>query len=288
MIKLKIKKIFLKKKINSNYLIFNFSIFKKEIIIKKNFFYLLIIFFNFVKKIYFLKKNLSIFLNICGSGGDGINLPNISTSDCIVWSFFLKKILKNSGNSILLKNGSLNFLKKIKILDYIYLSNNNNFINNKNMSNYFFSFRKKLRKNSYFNTCNPIVNIFVNKINAIGTYSKKNFFLIKFLIFNSFVFFNNSDDIIQNNQIVFIKKNKYYINNLQLNLHNLFFNKSIFTENFKFLIFNIKHKKNNFFLSKLFLTLFLLKFKKFSFIYFFLYIVYNNYLYKFLKNKIQL
>lgn len=287
MIKLKIKKIFLKKKINSNYLIFKFSIFKKEIVFKKNFFYLLIIFFNFIKKIYFLRKSLLNSLNICGSGGDDINLPNISTSDCIVWSVCLKKILKNSGNSILLKNGSLNFLKKIKILDYVYLSDNNNFINNKNMSNYFFSFRKKLKKNSCFNICNPILNTFIIKINVIGNYSKKNFFLIKFLIFNSFIFFNNSDDIIQNNQIVFIKKNKYYINNLQLNLHNLFFNKCIFTENFKFLIFNIKHEKNNFFLSKLFLILFLLKFKNFSFIYFFLYILYNNYLYKFLKNKIQ-
>lgn len=288
MIKLKVKKIFLKKKINSNYLMFKFSIFKKEIVIKKNFFYLLIIFFNFIKKIYFLKKNLSNFLNICGSGGDDVNLPNVSTSDCIIYSSFLKKILKNSGNSMFLKNGSLDFLKKIKILDYMYLNNNNNFINNKNIINYFFFFRKKIKKNSYFNNCNPILNIFINKTNVVGVYSKKIFFLIKFLIFNSFVFFNNSDDIIQSNQITFIKKNKYYINNLQINLHNLFFNKNIFTENFKFLILNIKHKKINFYLSKLLLILFLLKFEKFSILYFFLYILYNNYLYKFLKNKIQL
>ncbi|MBY0585487.1 hypothetical protein K5B08_01185, partial [Candidatus Carsonella ruddii] len=107
-------------------------------------------------------------------GGDNVILPNISTSDCLIFFLIKKKIIKNSGNSIFLKNGSIDFLVKIKFLNKFFLNKNLSiFLNIKNFFSCNFNFRKKIKKNNNFNIINTIINIFLNNFNIIGVYSLK-------------------------------------------------------------------------------------------------------------------
>ncbi|WP_433927770.1 hypothetical protein [Candidatus Carsonella ruddii] len=288
MIKNKIKKIFSKNLfLNNKYLFFKYKFLKKNFLNNKIYFYKLLINFEIIKKNLIFKKKIYNTYNICGSGGDGVNLPNISTSDCLIFFFIKKNILKNSGNSIFLKNGSIDFLIKIKFLKNFF-SKNNIFLNIKKFFNYNFNFRKKIKKNSNFNIINPILYIFFNKKNIIGVYSLKILFFYKFInVNNLFLLNNNCDDIIQNKQLFFFLKKIFFLNNFQFNLHNIFFYKNLIFENLKFKLFNIKSKNNNFIFSKIILLSNFFFFKKKQIIKFYFYLLLNNYLYIFFKKNIK-
>ncbi|AQU89465.1 hypothetical protein [Candidatus Carsonella ruddii] len=288
MIKNKIKKIIsFNSFINNKYLLYKLKFYKKNFTNQKNFFYKILINIEIIKKNLIIIKKIFNNLNICGSGGDYISLPNISTSDCIIFYFIKKNLIKNSGNSFFLKSGSIDYLNKFKILNNYFLNNNFNIFNYiKNYYNYNFNFRNKIKLNNNFNIFNPILNIIINIKNIIGIYSLKILFFYKLLNINNLILFNNnSDDIIQNKEIFFFKNKLFFINNNQYNLHNFFFNKIIFFENLKFQLFNLKLKNNFFIYSKIILLkkFFLIK-KKLKF---YFYLLINNYFYKFFKKIIK-
>lgn len=288
MIKNKIKiKLSKKYKIKNKYIIYKYKFIKKNFLIFNYYIYNLLIFNEVIKKNLFFNKKKNICNNICGSGGDFINLPNITTTDCLIFTKLKKKIFKNSGNSIFLKNGSIDYFVKIKFFNFYFLKYNFNFfINIKKMLNLNIKFRKKILINNFFNIINPNLNIFINRINVFGLYSLKLIFFYKFINKNySVLLYNLCDDIIQKKEIFFLTKKKYFVNNYQYGIKKINLNKNIFSENLKFNLLNIKYKKNIFIFSKCFF-LFFFKFKKIKKKLYF-YFLLNNYLFIFLKLLIK-
>lgn len=199
--------------------------------------------------------------------------------------------MKNFGNSFLLKNGSGDYLEKINLKNILIIKNNFlklDFIKIKNFLKFFFVSRKKYKLPLYFNIVNPFLNLIYFEKNINGFFSKKIFFYVKLLNNNFSINYNNfSDDIIQKKNIKIFQMKIFNLNNLQLNIKDIFFYKKIFCENFKFNIFNLKKKNNCFLKNKIFIINKIYKISFFFSLKFNFYFLLNNYYYKSIKKNYE-